>query len=381
MMTRSWKQKTAYLFLSLISIYAIISKEELFHTNVEYASYTEKGFLLVANMLQSSTILSAFAAIFVFCFFNKVLFTNKKELEFSVNALFASGLFSLFRIIGISFSIDGSLNYLIQGNAQRLNAMVVFTGYWVLFYAIVKFLFYNLDTIQVKGLCNNSRLPSFLDRHIFSVAFLSILVCWGAFGLLFFPGSLPHDGQNQLEMFFGVRKMTQDHPFFTTLVMGEIVQIGKTVHSFRVGIAFYVAFQSLICAAIFASVCNYIHSKHAPVAFVLGIIAFYALVPLFASYAQAVIKDTLYFGFFTWFTLEYIKFYLKDGNNGTLLQMAIAGVLCSLYRLESFYVIAVSLAVVSLMSGSRRMRGGYIACRGHRSSFHRFFIYRCIRNS
>ena len=128
MKTRNWKQKIAYFFLSVISIYAILSKEELFRTSVEYASYMEKGLQLVANMLQSSTILTAFAAIFVFCLFNRVLFTNQRGAGFSVSALITAGFFSLFRVVGISISIDGSLNYLIQGNAQRLNAIVVFTG-------------------------------------------------------------------------------------------------------------------------------------------------------------------------------------------------------------------------------------------------------------
>lgn len=360
MKTRNWKQKIAYFFLSVISIYAILSKEELFRTSVEYASYMEKGLQLVANMLQSSTILTAFAAIFVFCLFNRVLFTNQRGAGFSVSALITAGFFSLFRVVGISISIDGSLNYLIQGNAQRLNAIVVFTGYWALFYAIVKFLFNELDTIRIKDMWGNNRLISFLDRHIFAAAFLSILVCWGAFWILYFPGSLPHDGQVQLEMFFGVRPLSQHHPLLSTLVMGGIVWLGKTIHSYQTGIAFYVVFQSLICAAIYAAVCRYLHSKRAPIPMVIGSIVFYAVVPLFASYAQAVMKDTLFYGFFTWFALEYVRFYLNDGGKGALRQMLLAGILCILYRKDAFYAVAISLAVLVLVSKGFRRGGSYV---------------------
>lgn len=354
MKKRSVYRNLILTFLSMLSVYAVAAKEQLLTPAPVQQNFLVKALGYAQELLTGTSPAIVLAAALIIFLLHKQLFTG--EGKASIVALITSGIFALFRVLGISFSIDNSLNYIIHSRTQSLHALLVFAGYWVLLYAVVKAVFCKIDTLHIREEHEQTRFARFLGKHVFGAAFLTMFVCWGVFWVLYFPGSLPHDGQNQLEVFFGARSPGQHHPYFATLVMGWIVSLGKAIHSYELGIALYVVFQSVTCASMFATECKYIHSKKVPLSAVVAAIAFFSVMPLFASYSQAVIKDTFYLGVFTCFALDYIRCYLKEGGPATIARMIGAGTLCCLYRNEAIYILSVALVVLLLISkGSRRM--------------------------
>lgn len=345
--------------LLLLAVYAVFTREILLSSvHVESYSLIEKIFRLAELVFVETTPASILTIAMVFLIHKKNLIIGNDG--FSIAAFVTSGTLAAFRVLGISFSIDNSLNYIIQSKMQSMHALAVFGGYWYLLYALIHVAFKQIDTIQAIRKPIRSKTVCFIENHVFLVAFIAMLICWGSFWMLFFPGSLPHDGQNQLETFFGARAATQDHPYFVTLIMGWIVSLGKALHSYQAGIALYVGIQSVVCAAVYASECSNIHSKKAPLSLVMCSIVFFSVMPLFVSYAQSVIKDTLYIAFYVWFAMEYVKCFLNDGGERySVIRITVAGLLCSLFRHEAIYVLAVALIVILFLSRENRSR---IAC-------------------
>ncbi|MCD8366513.1 MAG: DUF6020 family protein [Clostridiales bacterium] len=272
---------------------------------------------------------------------------------FSLTALIVGGLFSAFLLVGMSFSTYEDFSFITASKRQFALALTVFLGYWAILYAGIKLLLEKLDGLALKdrpytGLWHK------IDRHIFAFSVLIILVCWVIFWAVYFPGSVPHDGRYQLNMYLGFQTMSQHHPYYSTLLMGAIYSIGASIGSSNFGVALYVAFQSVVCAVIYGAACSYLRKKRLPLPLVLGFVLFFAVVPIWCTYAQTVMKDTIYVGFFAWFTLECVKCFFGDGGKYGCLRLAISAALVCLFRNEGVYIVVLALLILLFLVKLRR---------------------------
>ncbi|MDE6851068.1 MAG: hypothetical protein K2J67_01075, partial [Lachnospiraceae bacterium] len=142
-------------------------------------------------------------------------------------------------------------------------------------------------------------------QHYSLFVFAVITICWLPFLIVYFPGSVPHDGAVQINMFFDMDAMTNSHPWLVSIFMGFFVKLGSHI-SDNFGIFLITLIMYLIEALCYTVVCTKIYSWKLPAAINFLSISFFAIVPVFGGYATAVIKDGLFTSFFSLYMVLFI---------------------------------------------------------------------------
>lgn len=210
----------------------------------------------------------------------------------------AARIFSICMLLGLSYARLGNWDMIFR-NGRRLAVsifvfiicFIVFEVLICIFYNWVKRLDFTKGTVRWK-------FPDVIGRHYMVFAFCVIFACWLPWLIVYYPGSVPHDGYVELNMFFGIEPLTNHHPWILTMCMGAIFSMGRAV-SDSFGIFLIVLIFSLLEAFCYAVVCSKIRKwKVFDTANVI-ILLFYGVVPVFGAYAQAVIKDGIFTALFT----------------------------------------------------------------------------------
>lgn len=351
---RKYGRNGAVFACALLSGYALSVNSCVVNlTGLEQYSPLVKMAYVVRGALGEVTPASAIAVAAVISLENRVLF--RRESRYSTSAFLTACVLAFFRLLGLSFGADRSLSYITGNPYQLLVAVCVFIGYTLILYSLVKLLFLRLDTCGQKKAdpVRNQRLNK---KAVFFGAVVTMLVCWSVFWILFFPGSITHDAQNQMEQYLGARQFSNHHPFLSTLVMGAIIEAGKQICDYTFGVALFVVFQSLVCAASFSYLCTYLYRKTQRCRIFLMSLAFFSVLPMWSASAQALMKDTLYCGFFVLFAVEYVRLYLEDTTRWTWLRLTCSGALVCFYRNEGIYMVIAALLVLVMMSGRNRKK-------------------------
>ncbi len=260
-----------------------------------------------------------------------------------VYAVVLAALFSLFLFLGDSFSVSHDFTYILYRKAQMMIAGIVFLGRGIFFTFLTDLLFLWLDRAPRK------ERPA-LDLTKRKVRFqflwfaLILIVLWAGPYAVFFPGSLPHDGRYQLNMFFGLNDLTTHHPYWSTMLLGGLYSLGSRLGDW--GGAFSVAlFQILLGALVFGSVSAYIRRKAGLLPAVLALL-FYAACPVFWTFLQAVMKDTSYFILVTAFLLALVKIVLGDHGRKDWFILAGSGAAACLLRNDGAFLIFPALLLL-----------------------------------
>lgn len=345
-------RRAAVLLLALLTVYA-------FSVQITVGN--------LFNGLPEKSI--AYTVVFGVCLFLNHKILLKKDKPFQPGAAVLAGIFSLFMVFAQSFISLGNWSFIFHDLRQFACALLVIVGYAVFFYAALKGLFGWLDRgVHCQGIPfrETHAAAVWIRRHMFLVAFVVICIGWLPYLIIFYPGSVPHDGYNQLNQYFEIWDKSNAHPYFSTLFMGFFVQIGRYV-SDNFGVFVFVLVQSLICAAAYALVCKKIAGWALPLWAPIAAMAFYALVPMWGAYAQALIKDTLYYAFFTLFVVYTIEIYQKRDAVSWLsvLLLALFGLLTSLFRNNGIYMMipaGLFLLLVVRSTGKLKVGAALLGC-------------------
>lgn len=250
-----------------------------------------------------------------------------------------AALFALFLLTGQSYALTDSWDPLLANALCRVVALAMLMGYWVCFYLLTAALFRALDRRA------GERFAPAWDRRTrwrrFLLALGILAMCWLPYLVLCWPGSLTYDAQWQLGQYFGRTAATNHHPWLSTLLMGGIVDLGRSLDW---GLFLYVLFQSALCAAVFAAVCVQAERLAGRRAFWLTL-AYYALVPTWGAYAQMVVKDTLFYGVFAAFFLGLAEVLRRRGTAGPALLagLGLLALACALLRNNGVYLVVPAL--------------------------------------
>ncbi len=144
-------------------------------------------------------------------------------------------------------------------------------------------------------------------KHDVLCVMLVLLVCWSPYLIAFYPGTVCWDLGEMVAQFFGQTEMNTWHPVFTTWVMGSCVWMGRLFGSDNLGAFLFTALQTL---ALSYALSRAVHHLKA-----IGIrrevrwlaVAFFALTPIWAGYAQFISKDTLYTACMLLFVLAVLR--------------------------------------------------------------------------
>lgn len=196
----------------------------------------------------------------------------------------------------------------------------------------------------------------------FLTAAAVIYAGWLVWLIPFLPGSVPHDGAYQLQLYFGWINggvLNNHHPWVMTVIMGSIVRLGRLVgDNFAIGLAVLV-FSVTECV-IYAYVCYTVRRRFRSAKLYASFVLFYALVPVFGEYAQALVKDGLYASVMSLYALIYLEVFssLVSRNGklplGSMIGLVCAALIASFCRNEGIYIVLGSFAVLLAAAGGRR---------------------------
>lgn len=218
-------------------------------------------------------------------------------------------LFSIFTLIGKSYSRLGNWDFIFYNKRQFLIALIAFAGYFILYETCICALFRFMDSKKTSFYCTDSEPAGFLqkiERHYFLSAFIVISICWLPYLLLFLPGSVPHDGYYQINMAFGINELSNSHPWMVTMFIGALMRIGRII-SDNFGVFLIVVTLFIVEALCYSFICYKIKQWKAPRIFNMSVLLFFALIPVFGTYAQAVLKDGIFTAFFALFIVLYVE--------------------------------------------------------------------------
>lgn len=192
------------------------------------------------------------------------------------------------------------------------------------------------------------------DEHPFIAPFLILVCCGLPWWIAFWPGTLQYDSCGQLLQYIGVGKMTAHHPLPVTIVMGVLLDIGRTVfHSDNVGIFLYTGVQFLTqCFVISYGFCVFRRRK-IPVWVRWVGLGYYSIFPLFPNWGISYVKDTGYYISFLLMILLMTDVLLNgDGQTirwqQTLWVVSLLGLVA--FRNDGRYVVAITVAALLLFA-------------------------------
>lgn len=206
------------------------------------------------------------------------------------------------------------------------------------------------------GIWGGGGLLSFGD-HVFKYSFFIICICWAPIIAIFSPGSLINDARSQIEQFFGVWEFTSHHPPFSTLILGVCYYLGYLVGNCNLGLFCYTLLQSISMAIAFALVVKFC-VKNWNVIFGVFVLAFFAVFPVWVSFAQAILKDGLFVAAVVYFFLSLAELIQSEGSRkNQYICLGIFGILTSLLRNNGIYIIiGVLLASLFLLKEKKRKK-------------------------
>lgn len=260
---------------------------------------------------------------------------------------------SLLLKIYISFVFASLSSFPLYGDLSNYTILLIWIISFVIWFALASIASIFCPKLLTYIRDKSVKLDSFVDKYVggiklFFVLWLIIVVLWIVPYLALFPGTFGNDGPLQIYMWEGYIEMTDHHPFFHTLVMGVIYDIGVTLFgSSNAGIALFTAIQGVLVASSIAFFLYTIRKYGASCIYVLLSLAWVVFNPFIQAQTFSCTKD-IFFGVFMLYFCTLLYCYLKKEKTsiGILIALGITGLLMCLVRHQGIYIFAVVLIFV-----------------------------------
>lgn len=312
-------------------------------------------------------------------FFKKAFFRDDIEKQGKkVFKVILALLFSFFMVFGYSYYKINSWDMIFENTFQLFKATIVFIGYYILFRAIINYLFDilfpKISTSKLKETTNKVYNFIFI-KHSFIMPLVIILICWLPYLIAYYPGIIMADSSNQIKQYFGMNvpeggatasanlinenvKITNHHPVLHTVILGLCMQIGKIIGNDNIGVFIYTVLQVLLLSSTFAYLINYMKKLRIPNWIRTLTLSIFALIPIFPFYAIEITKDVP----FACFVILYVMLIydlIKNANSQKyklkqMLYIVLLSLLVTLFRNNGIYVIILSLPFIAIIDKLNR---------------------------
>lgn len=281
----------------------------------------------------------------------------RRKIAFSLTAFWVSFVLSCFYVIGISYSSYYDSRFILGDGLQVVVSLTTLFGVMLVLYAILTLVYDMLDRRKyiLPGKTSYIGWHDKIDRHFFLFCFITLIVVWLLFMIPFLPGSIPFDGRKQLNQYYGYMTMTTHHPYYSTMLIGLIYDIGKWMFGAVGGVLLFVFLQTVVGALVFAKICCFIKECTRGMRAGFFSLLFFAINPLFWTNMQAVQKDTIGFISFALFMLEFVRIFMdKNVSKKNYRWLGIAGLIHCLFRHEGKYLVLIAFVILFVIMEKRR---------------------------
>ncbi|MEA4929502.1 MAG: DUF6020 family protein [Candidatus Limiplasma sp.] len=195
---------------------------------------------------------------------------------------------------------------------------------------------------------------------------LLLVLCWLPYLITVWPGTVSNDSITQLAEIFGRKALSNGNPLFQTGLVWLAVQAGQTLlGSADAAVACYVCVQGALLACLLGFTLKRLEETRMPLWLRALATAFYALCPIFPTFAFCMGKDTAFAMAVLWFSLMVWRVVRsKWPPMRTTVGLCLSAALCALLRNAGAAVAALTLlALLGFAMGThtRRWRAPLLA--------------------
>ncbi len=172
-----------------------------------------------------------------------------------------------------------------------------------------------------------------------------IFFLWLPTFLAFYPGAFVYDAQEEYVEVIS-RTFTTHHPLLHVLLLGGIVHSAEYLgYDANTGIAFYVILQMFIMSGILSYTVKRLELLGVKKTYLMCVMVFYGLFPVFPMYAVCTAKDGLFTTFLFMMVTELLV-YVCNAEEFNPVVFTIASVLMMLMRGNGVYAFIVSMLII-----------------------------------
>lgn len=254
---------------------------------------------------------------------------------------------------------------LLTNTGFRLGIIVItYTGFTILFYYLLKFLFsYTCNISRLEEIlltkyqdasyhcpCRSQKLSAVLSAvinfyrdHTALSSFLLCLLCWLPYYLYQYPGIMTPDSINQFEQVLGVIPYNNHHPFAHTMVFALLYKAAFALTGdMVVSVGFYTFAQMCLLSAGMAFFISTLRQQRIRPFVLLLLTAFYAMIPYHAVFSVTIWKDIPFAAAVLFFNCLLLRLILR----GSLLLherilLLFSGMMICLFRSNGWYAFLV----------------------------------------
>lgn len=277
-------KKAISLLLAIIGSIALFARNELYQG--EGANIAETVLHRFYNSFNAALIPAIVVALALFCMFKRVLLNEER---FYVGTYIFSFALSFLYLLCTYYTKYDSSFYLYANSYQLLMSGVCVIGLSFVFYAALLLLREVIDKENPETV-----EESFFTRHFFVFSSAIIFAFWMVWVLGNYPGTGNVDSEMQLKNFLGETQWSAWHPPLSSVIMGVCFSLGSLLWNANFGYFLYCLFQSVTGTLIFSFGLKKLKEYGVSIKYCVGGICFFALLPVWGSFAQYFEKDFLY---------------------------------------------------------------------------------------
>lgn len=327
------------LFAIILSFFASVS---IFcNRNIEIKNKYDFIDAISCDVVCSSVIVILLSIVFY------KLLSKRYQKNIIISSFILCLIFSLCELIGFFMDKYSAFFNITKNFYAKLFNFIVLLGYMSLLFPLaicVLNYFSNNEFFVYNKSCNKYKYFSDNIQSFFFV-WIFLIVSWGFYYLIYFPGVVTWDSYYQIEQGLGFRPITDENPFLHTLIECSMIKLGNLIFgNINAGIAFFAFVQMITIAAVVAFLIKYLSKKQTPDLLKLAVVLFYSLHPVIAVYSVTLWKD-IWIGTFA---LIYIVFLFEICDNSNeffqsklKVCMFILSVLCVLFAKGTGIIIVV----------------------------------------
>lgn len=304
------------------------------------------------------------------------LFTVDKKISNKPTLIIPAILFTLISISANALYFTDGLTCLIESPGAIITTLLRLGGWYSLYYYSIKGIYIwledklNIKTIatqrtkNITHLKKQHRLASFFEKHIILSTMILVLACELPYFIWFYPGLLAGDGYVQLTQALGLAQESNHHPILITYLMGFVFKAGRAIAGQAFGCFLFVFLQSIYIAFGWGVLVRYLQKIGCKGCYLLGVIAFFSLLPVFPNYAITFFKDMLWLTTFLLFALQFIGIYLGARNtrfsllkneNLAYLMFGLTAVLLPFFNNKGIVLALPTILILLFVKKSRKM--------------------------
>lgn len=188
--------------------------------------------------------------------------------------------------------------------------------------------------------------------RIFLFSFVILLIAWAPYVISMAPGSDCPDMGWQISQYVN-GSYSSHHPLYATFIYGFVFSLGNVFAGVNGGLLAAMLFQTLVLAFVSSLEILELAKMGFTRSALIAALIFFAIVPVFGSYCQWIVKDSLFGACFALYATIYIRCCISVEKEEVSVQNLVPllgiSLLSSLLRNNAFYAIALAALAFALV--------------------------------